>query len=215
MNRLLFIHVRCLTAIYITLLLLCIPLPINAAGVVSITLCERVTKLGAVPVGIKDKFIPQTLNIHAVAVLKNLKKDTKIRGSWIAINTIKPPNYQISFEETRVKKDGNAKVHFSTPRPAKGWPSGNYRFDLYINDSLFHTVPFSIVPDAEPKAPVSFSRRSSGLRRRSGINSAEISKGTEAVRTPCSREDSISSAGNLVLDRMIQTAAIAGVPGLR
>lgn len=156
MGTLSFTCLKCLTVFYSIIILLGLSTPINAANLVSIAICENVTKIGAIPVGTKDKFIPQTPNIHAIAVLKNLKKDTKIRGSWIAVNTIKPPNYQISFEETRVKKDGNAKVHFSISRPAKGWPSGNYRFDLYINDSLFHTVPFSIVPDAEPKAPISF-----------------------------------------------------------
>ena len=47
------------------------------------------------------------------------------------------------------------------------------------------------------------------------MKSAEISNGTEAVRTPCSFDDSINSAGKRVLPRRIQTAAIAGVPGLR
>ncbi len=47
------------------------------------------------------------------------------------------------------------------------------------------------------------------------MKSAEMSKGTEAVRTPWSLEDSMSSAGKRVLPSRIQTAAIAGVPGLR
>jgi hypothetical protein len=42
-----------------------------------------------------------------------------------------------------------------------------------------------------------------------------MSKGTELVRTPCSFEDSMSSAGKRVLPRRIHTAAICGVPGLR
>ena len=47
------------------------------------------------------------------------------------------------------------------------------------------------------------------------MNSAEMSNGTDAVRTPSSGEDSISSAGKRVFARMIQIAAMAGVPGLR
>ena len=42
-----------------------------------------------------------------------------------------------------------------------------------------------------------------------------MSKGTEAVRTPCCLDDSINSAGKRVFARMIHTAAMAGVPGLR
>ena len=42
-----------------------------------------------------------------------------------------------------------------------------------------------------------------------------MSNGTETVLTPCSRDDSIIAAGNRVFARMIQTAAMAGVPGLR
>ncbi len=55
----------------------------------------------------------------------------------------------------------------------------------------------------------------SGRRSRSGMKSAAIWNGTEAVRTPCLMDDSISSAGKRVLARMIQTAAMAGVPGLK
>ena len=63
-----------------------------------------------------------------------------------------------------------------------------------------------------PAARRSSSR--SGRASRSGRKSAAMSKGTDAVRTPCWMEDSISSAGKRVLARMIQTAAMAGVPGL-
>ena len=47
------------------------------------------------------------------------------------------------------------------------------------------------------------------------MKSAEMSNGTDAVRTPCSATTRSSSAGKRVLPRRIQTAAIAGVPGLR
>ena len=102
MNRLLFIHLRCLKAIYIILLSLCIPLHINAADVVSVTICERVTKLGAVAVGIKDKFRPHSPEIHSVAVVKNLEKGLKIKGSWVAVNAIPTSNYQIGSKEIQI-----------------------------------------------------------------------------------------------------------------
>ena len=52
-------------------------------------------------------------------------------------------------------------------------------------------------------------------RRRAGMNSAEMSKGTSATLTPCSRDDSMRVAGKMVLVSRIQTAAMTGVPGLR
>ena len=156
MNKLLFIHLRCLTVIYIILLLLCKPLPINAGDVVSITICERVTKLGTVPLGIKDKFRPQSPEIHSVAVVKNLEKGLKIKGSWVAVNSIPTSNYQIGSKEIQIHQSGEAKFHFAISRPIKGWPLGNYRFELYINNKLISTAPFSIVSDAEPKLSVSF-----------------------------------------------------------
>ena len=42
-----------------------------------------------------------------------------------------------------------------------------------------------------------------------------MSKGTETVLTPCCSDDSIIAAGKRVFPRMIQTAAMAGVPGLK
>src|SRR2546425_1216281 len=52
-------------------------------------------------------------------------------------------------------------------------------------------------------------RRSSCSRSKSGMKSAEISNGTEAVRTPWSRDDSMSSAGDCALPRRIQQADLA------
>ena len=44
--------------------------------------------------------------------------------------------------------------------------------------------------------------------------SEEISKGNDTVCKPFSKEDWTSFAGNKVFERIIHTAAIAGVPGL-
>jgi hypothetical protein len=129
---------------------------INAASLFSITVCEKVTTLGTTPLGIKDKFSPHTPNIHVVAVVKGLERGTKIKGSWISVDAIQPPNYQINSEKYQVQKDGQAKVHFSISRPKNGWPLGNYKFDLYINNRFFASAPFSIVTEFKPKTSESF-----------------------------------------------------------
>lgn len=156
MNKLSFIYFRCLAVCCIITLWPCISSSINASQVVSISISENITKIGTTPLGIRDKFVPQTLEIHAVAAAKNLQKGQRIKGSWVVIRSIPSSNFEMGSKEMLVQESGEVKFHFSISRPIKGWLLGNYRFDFYINNKLTATAPFSIVSDPEPEFSKSF-----------------------------------------------------------
>lgn len=63
-----------------------------------------------------------------------------VSAKWIAVDTKKaaPDNYVIATSQVSTpKKEPGKEVltfDFSLSKPTKGWPAGNYRVDIYIDD---------------------------------------------------------------------------------
>jgi hypothetical protein len=70
-----------------------------------------------------------------------------LRTVWTAVNAKgAPPN--LTLDATSVAAvAGLTQFDTSLPRPAEGWPSGDYRVDLYLNDTLQSSVAFKISPN--------------------------------------------------------------------
>jgi hypothetical protein len=89
---------------------------------------------------------PATLpKLYAFWIAHGLANGDKVRGVWIAddVGDVAPKGTKID-EVTMVYAGVNENA-FDLTRPTKGWPIGKYHVDLYINDDLAKTVPFSIV----------------------------------------------------------------------
>jgi hypothetical protein len=98
----------------------------------------------------QSSFENSTTIIYLVCTSSNIKKDTSVKAVWIATDTNKatPDNFHIQSKELRVTDDAsddnayNGK--FSLSRPDKGWPSGSYRVEVYVNYQLLQTFKFDI-----------------------------------------------------------------------
>ncbi len=123
---------------------------IAATRVVSITTCESVAGENWVPINISESFSTQTPEIHAVVHLEGAKPKTIIKCSWVSVNAIATPNYEIAAMESECYKDGDATAHFSLTRPNNGWPVGNYKLDIYIDGQLSSIKTFSVGGSAAP-----------------------------------------------------------------
>ena len=68
---------------------------------------------------------------------------SKVKAVWIAEKTkVAPPGYKI---DTVVLDVGTQnKATFALSRPRQGWPVGDYRVELFIDDKLLNTVKFSV-----------------------------------------------------------------------
>jgi len=114
-----------------------------AVHLVSVCTCEDVKQPDIIPVGIQDKFDSSNETIHAVIVMDSVKPGTIIKGNWVSVDAIEIPDYQIDSAEVEATSN-DVRAHFALSRPTNGWPIGNYRLDIYVNDEYSTSVPFSI-----------------------------------------------------------------------
>lgn len=111
---------------------------------ISVTICKQVNASKTAPIDPTDRFGPDQPELHAIAVLKDAAKGTVVKGTWVSVDAIAQPNYPIDSVVVQLPEKGDTQVHFSLSRPTNGWPLGNYKLDVYLNDKLVSTTPFSI-----------------------------------------------------------------------
>ncbi len=93
----------------------------------------------------KNKFSKDTPQVFLQSSLVDVPNGAKLGSAWIAEKTqVAPPNYRIDSKEMKKGALEN-RVWFSLSRPNNGWPVGDYRVDLFINDKAAGSVRFSIV----------------------------------------------------------------------
>ena len=126
--------------------------PLFGTRVVSISLCESISQPGTIPINVKDKFSADAKAIHAVINLADAEAGSVMKGTWVSVDAIETPNYEIDAAEAKVAADGEAAAHFSLSVPDNGWPIGNYRFDLSIDGKRVASSPFSIGAKQQDKA---------------------------------------------------------------
>jgi len=112
--------------------------------IVSASMSRGVSGDGTVPVDITDRFQPDSPSIHAVLVLEGAKAGSKVQGTWVSVDAIEAPNYQIDSSEVLTKAEGDARVHFQISKPQKGWPVGKYRLDVSVDGKFVTSITFSV-----------------------------------------------------------------------
>lgn len=120
-----------------------------AARIVSVATCRDIREPGTIPVGAAEEFTTDIAKIHAVIVLADVAAGTVVRGSWISVDAIETPNYEIDAAEVSAPA-GEARVHFALSRPTAGWPQGNYRLDVFLDGTFVTNAPFSIAAASAP-----------------------------------------------------------------
>jgi len=89
-------------------------------------------------------FGTQTPTIYVFFDLGDIKDGQKIKSVWYCEKSRQaPPNYKID-EVTLPLKAGQDSGSFSCSKPDKGWPSGRYRVELYLDDQLKDTEKFLV-----------------------------------------------------------------------
>ena len=111
---------------------------------VSVTICKQVNAAKTFPIDPTDRFGTDQRELHAIAVLKDAPKGALVKGTWVSVDAIAQPNYPIDSVTVQIQEKGDARVHFALSRPKKGWLVGKYKLDVYVNDKLTSTAPFSI-----------------------------------------------------------------------
>lgn len=89
-------------------------------------------------------FPTKTKAIFLRADLKDVPPGALLRGDWIAVKTkIAPANHKFNSAMLSVAP-GMVRADFSLDRPPDGFPPGDYRVDLFINDRKVHAVTYKV-----------------------------------------------------------------------
>src|SRR5947208_569793 len=100
-------------------------------------------------------FAPDATQIVCVWRVVNVpQQGATLRGVWIATDTggVAPPNFQIAEKSYPLTQAGAAGGVFSLSKPNAGWPPGQYRVELYLDDHLAQSLQFSIYTAAAAAA---------------------------------------------------------------
>ncbi len=79
---------------------------------------------------------------YAMVDLRNAPDDTKLKAVWTVVDGEETePNLQLN--ETEITS-GDALVHFQLENTDYLWPKGQYKVDIYLNDTLDQTLVFEV-----------------------------------------------------------------------
>lgn len=92
----------------------------------------------------KDVFGPATAKVYVVYMAADIPAGTKLRFVWLIEKAEGFQENSAMSESSKVPGAGSFMGMVSYPKPAKGWPAGTYRVDLFIGDRLDRTVRFRV-----------------------------------------------------------------------
>ncbi|MEW6732153.1 MAG: hypothetical protein AB1489_12565 [Acidobacteriota bacterium] len=95
--------------------------------------------------GSKDSFKRDTAEIHCHVTMSGNIAGTTVMARWMAISGDGEEDSELAVIPKELKR-GENKVDFSLGRPDIGFPTGQYRIELYLGDSKRATLalPFTI-----------------------------------------------------------------------
>lgn len=80
---------------------------------------------------------------HAVVAIVDAPADTKLEATWYAIDVGKDVECNTQIDTYPLTTDGSRNVDF-TLAPTKGWPSGSYRVEVFVNGTLDQVAFFTV-----------------------------------------------------------------------
>ena len=91
-----------------------------------------------------DVFARDTPKIVCVWRVKGVTSGTVLKGVWVAedVGNAAPPNYKLIDKSMTITLENEGSLNVT--KPTNGWPVGKYRLEIYLNDTLVKTLPFTI-----------------------------------------------------------------------
>jgi hypothetical protein len=87
-------------------------------------------------------YAPDAASFFCYFDLKNAPNDTVMKGVWTLVSAEGySPDQEIDSAEIT---GGSNNYYFSLARSMDAWPVGQYKIDLYLNDTLVQTVNFNV-----------------------------------------------------------------------
>ena len=82
---------------------------------------------------------------YAVADLANAPQGTKVEAKWTAVNaTDTEPNLEFQTQTLDITEESFSGTIYFQLSNDEGWPTGQYKVDLYLNGTLAQSAEFSV-----------------------------------------------------------------------
>ena len=87
-----------------------------------------------------------TDTVYVVGDLSNGVKGNVVSSKWYAVEVADTePNLLLDQADITIDEDKSYSLYFYFPPPLDGqWPVGSYKVEIYFNDVLNSTVPFTV-----------------------------------------------------------------------
>ena len=82
---------------------------------------------------------------YAVADLANAPQGTNVEAKWTAVNAADTePNLEFQTQTLDITEESFSGTIYFQLSNDEGWPTGQYKVDLYLNGNLTQTAEFSV-----------------------------------------------------------------------
>jgi hypothetical protein len=82
---------------------------------------------------------------YAVADLANAPQGTKVEARWTAVNAADTePNLEFQTQNLDITEESFSGTIYFQLSNDEGWPTGQFKVDLYLNGALAQTAEFSV-----------------------------------------------------------------------
>ena len=89
-------------------------------------------------------FAPSDI-FYAVGDLANAPQGTKVEAKWTAVNAADTePNLEFQTQTLDITEESFSGTIYFQLSNDEGWPTGQYKVDLYLNGALAQTAEFSV-----------------------------------------------------------------------
>lgn len=98
------------------------------------------------PIEPATTFSPESPVINVAFQVTNAAPGSRLKAVWTAVDVgaAAPPNTEL--DESRLVVPGPVPGTFRLSRGPRPWPVGDYRVDLYLDDELVITLPYTVAP---------------------------------------------------------------------
>ncbi len=112
----------------------------------NITLSKDVVNM--MPQGATDVFSAETSIIYCTFDLtEKIKDNSDISITWIYVHEENGVSTEYLMEHWTEKAADHTRMSMFIYQPVKGWPLGNWRADLYVDDLRAASIPFKVKLD--------------------------------------------------------------------
>lgn len=112
---------------------------VTTANLTDAAMASKIDANTMEPITKTKVFAVDTPVIYATALLKNAPEDTKITAKWYYVTD----DFDIASVDV-MSTETSQYVSFTLTQPDAGFPVGDYKVELYIDDKLSETLEFEV-----------------------------------------------------------------------